>query len=55
MPAAIPQGTDMTEDKTMSMSVPTMALTTPPPASPMGRGRLKRKSQLMTDIPFSVM
>ena len=45
----------MTQAMRIRIRLPTRALEMPPPASPIGLGRLTRKSQLMTEMPFLMM
>ena len=45
MPANMPNGVPMAAATSVMRNVPTMALNTPPPLSPMGAGALVKKSQ----------
>src|SRR5271157_2571179 len=55
MPARMPRGMEMREAMKTRIALPTRALEMPPPASPMGRGRLTRKPQFIAEMPFFIM
>ena len=51
----IPRGTEMIVAIATRMTVPTMALEIPPPASPIGFGSSVRNCQLMDEAPLTTM
>jgi len=48
----MPTGSPISTASPIMMRLPTMALATPPPTSPTGFGRWRKKSTLMAETPW---